>query len=268
MSGYDWGRDEVPLDRPSASRIYDYYLGGYHNFGIDRQIGDMMLAIAPDLRLGSLINRAFLQRAIRMMVEQGIDQFLDLGSGIPTVGNVHEAARALNPEARVVYVDIDPVAVTHGNAILAGDDRATIIRADICDTEGILTHAAVEALIDFDRPLGLLLVAILPFVVNDEEAERVVRTFGNMLAPGSYMAISHSAAEAEIPGVEKLGELFGQASATVARNRSQVARYFDGFDLLEPGLVPTPQWRPDGPDDLLVSEPHRVYFVAGVGLKS
>jgi SAM-dependent methyltransferase len=204
-----------------------------------------------------------------MMVEQGIDQFLDLGSGIPTVGNVHEAARALNPEARVVYVDIDPVAVTHGNAILAGDDRATIIRADICDTEGILTHAAVEALIDFDRPLGLLLVAILPFVVDDEEAERVVRTFGNVLAPGSFVAISHSAAEAEIPGVEKLEELFGQASATVARDRSQVARYFDGFDLLEPGLVPTPpQWRPDGPDDLLVSEPDRVYFVAGVGLKS
>jgi len=267
MSGSDWGRDHVPLDRPSAARIYDYYLGGYHNFEVDRRIGDMMLAIAPDLRLGSLINRAFLQRAVRMMVEEGIGQFLDLGSGMPTVGNVHEAARALNPEARVVYVDVDPVAVTHGKSMLAGDDNATIICADVCQPEQILVHPDVQALLDFDRPLGLLLVAILPFVVDDEEAERVVRTFAGRLAPGSFMAISHSAAEAEIPGLEKLEELWGQASNSVARYKDQVARYFDGFDLVKPGLVPTPQWRPEGPDDLLVSEPDRVYFVAGVGRK-
>lgn len=267
MMRSDWGRDKVPLDRPSAARIYDYYLGGYHNFEVDRQIADMMLAIAPDLRLGSLINRAFLQRAVRTMVEEGIDQFLDLGSGIPTVGNVHEFARGLNPEARVVYVEIDPVAVTHGEAMLAGDDQVTIIRADVCQPEFILAHPDVQALLDFDRPLGLLLVAILPFVVDDEEAEQVVRSFAQRLAPKSLMAISHSAAEAKIPGLEKLEELWGQASNSVARYKDQIARYFDGFDLLEPGLVPTPQWRPEGPDDLLVSEPDRVYFVAGVGRK-
>ncbi len=267
MNNSDWTGGEVDLERPSAARIYDYYLGGYHNFEADRRVGDMMLAIAPDLRLGSLINRAFLQRAVGMMVEEGLDQFLDLGSGIPTVGNVHEAAQAANPKARVVYVDIDPVAVAHGRAMLADEDGATIIRADICDTEAILNHPEVQALIDFDRPLGLLLVAILPFVIDDEEADRVVRTFVDRLAPGSLMAISHSEAGAKIPGLEKLEELWGQASSSVAHHKDQVARYFDGFELLEPGLVPTAQWRPERPDDLLVSEPDRVFFVAGVGRK-
>jgi len=259
--------DQVPLDKPSAARIYDYYLGGYHNFEVDRKIGDMMLAIAPDLRLHSLLNRAFLQRVVAMMVEEGIDQFLDLGSGIPTVGNVHEAARALNPETHVVYVDSDAVAVTHGIAMLADDPRATIIRADILDPESVLAHPEVRALLDFERPMGLLLVATLPLIVDDEDANRVVRTFGEVLVPGSLMAISHSAAEATIPGLEKLQELFGQASAAVSRYRDEILRYFDGFQLVEPGLVPTPQWRPESPDDLLVSEPERVYFVAGVGRK-
>jgi hypothetical protein len=267
MKNSEWGRDPVPLDRPSAARIYDYYLGGYHNFEVDRRIGDMMLAVTPDLRLHSLLNRAFLQRVIAMMVGEGIDQFLDLGSGIPTVGSVHESARALNPETRVVYVDIDAVAVTHGKAMLANDEYATIIRADICETEAILSHPEVQTLIGFDRPLGLLLVAILPFIVDDEEAYRVVHTFADRLAPGSLMAISHSAAEARIPGIERLAKLFGQASATVSRYNDQIARFFDGFELVEPGLVPTPLWRPEDPDDLLVSEPDRVFFVAGVGRK-
>ena len=267
MSDADWGKDRVPLDKPSAARIYDYYLGGYHNFEVDRRIGDMMLAIAPDLRLHSLLNRAFLQRVIAMMIEEGIDQFLDLGSGIPTVGNVHEAARALNSEAQVVYVESDAVAVAHGKAMLADDEQTAIIRADICEPEVTLSHPDVHALLDFDRPLGLLLVATLPLIVDDEDANRVVRTFGGVLVPGSLMAITHSAAEATIPGLEKLEELFGQASAAVSRYRDEILSYFEGFELVEPGLVPTPLWRPDSPDDLLVSEPERVYFVAGVGRK-
>jgi hypothetical protein len=151
--------------------------------------------------------------------------------------------------------------------MLADDDRVTIICADICQPEAILAHPEVLARLDFERPLGLLLVATLPLIVDDGDANRVVRTFGQALAPGSLMAISHSAAEAKIPGIEKLEELFGQASAAVSRYRDQIEAYFDGFELVEPGLVPTPQWRPEGPDDLLVSEPERVYFVAGVGRK-
>jgi hypothetical protein len=131
----------------------------------------------------------------------------------------------------------------------------------------VLAHPDVHALLDFDRPLGLLLVATLPLVVDDKDANRVVRTFGELLVPGSLMAISHSAAEATIPELEKLAELFGQASAAVSRYRDQILPYFEGFELVEPGLVPTPQWRPESRDDLLVSEPERVYFVAGVGRK-
>jgi hypothetical protein len=267
MSGSDWGRHEVPLDRPSSARIYDYYLGGYHNFEIDRKISNMMLAIAPDLRLNAVVNRAFLQRAVNLMLEEGIDQFLDLGSGIPTVGNVHEAAHAANPEARVVYVDMDPVAVAHGKAMLADDDRATIIGADVRDAEVILAHPEVRELLDFERPLGLLQVAILHFVVEDEEASRLVRVFSDALAPGSLMAISHSAAESTFPEREKLVELFGQAATTQRRSREQVHSFFTGFELLEPGLVLASLWRPEAPDDLLVSEPERCTNWAGVGRK-
>ncbi|MFN2243053.1 MAG: SAM-dependent methyltransferase [Anaerolineae bacterium] len=266
MSSSEWGR-EADRDRPSAARIYDYYLGGYHNFEVDRKICSMMLEICPDLRPNAVVNRAFMQRAVTFMLDEGIDQFLDLGSGIPTVGNVHETAQAANPEARVVYVEIDPVAVAHGRAMLADDAQATIIRADIRDAETILAHAEVKELLDFERPLGLLQVAILHFLVDDEEAYQVVRTFSDALAPGSFMAISHSTSEFTVPGIERLAELFGQASAIKRRSSAQVLRFFEGFELLEPGLLLAPLWRPEGPDDLFLSEPERSFTVAGVGYK-
>jgi len=267
MSDSSWGREEVPLDRPSAARIYDWFLGGYHNFEVDRAIGAKMLEASPDLRPGALANRAFLRRAVRLMMEQGIEQILDLGSGIPTVGNVHEVARAVNLEARVVYVDIDPVAVTHGRAMLAGDDRATVIRADVRQPEAILTHPEVRNLLDLERPLGLLQVAVLQYIVDDGEAFQVVRTFAGALAPGSHMAITHSPSEIEMPGDARLRELFGTASSRKKRPMAQIARFFQGFELVEPGLVLTPLWRPEGPDDLLLAEPERAFTVAGVGRK-
>lgn len=267
MSGSEWGREQVPLDRPSAARIYDWLLGGYHNFEVDRAIGAKMLDACPDVRPGALVNRAFLRRAVSFMMEEGIEQILDLGSGIPTVGNVHEVAREVHPAAQVVYVDIDPVAVTHARAMLADDDGATIIRADIRQPEIILTHPEVRRLLDFDRPLGLLHVAVLHYVVDHEEAAMVVRTFGSALAPGSLMAIAHSASECEVPERARLRELFGAASRTVSRSTSQIGRYFEGFELAEPGLVLTPLWRPEGPDDLLLEEPERAFTVAGVGRK-
>jgi len=267
MSGTDWGDDQVQVNRPSAARIYDYYLGGYHNFEVDRKICNMMLEICPDLRLNAMVNRAFLQRAVAFMLEEGIDQFLDLGSGIPTVGNVHDAAQAVNPEARVVYVDIDPVAVAHGRAMLADNDRATIIRSDVRDAEAILAQPEVRDLLDFERPLGLLQVAILHFVVDEEDAYRLVRTFTDALAPGSLMAVAHSASEARFPEKERLVELFGQASSTSSRPREKVVRFFRGFELLEPGLVRASLWRPDSPDELFVAEPERCTNWAGVGRK-
>ncbi|MFN2216995.1 MAG: SAM-dependent methyltransferase [Anaerolineae bacterium] len=267
MRSSEWGRDEVPLDKPSSARIYDYLLGGYHNFEADRAICNMMLEICPHMRMNAVVNRAFLRRVVNCMLEQGIDQLLDLGSGIPTVGNVHEIARAVKPEARVVYVDIDPVAVNHGRAMLADDALATIIRADVRDAEAIVAHPEVRELLDFERPLGILLVAILHFVDDNEEAYQSVRTFADSLAPGSYMAVSHTAAEVEIPGIDKLTEMFGKASTTVSRSRDQVMRFFEGFELLAPGLVFTPLWRPAGPDDPFLSDPERSFNVGGVGRK-
>jgi len=267
MSGSEWGREQVPLDRPSAARIYDWLLGGYHNFEVDRAIGTKMLDAWPDVRSAALVNRAFLRRAVGFMMEEGIEQILDLGSGIPTVGNVHEVAREVHPAARVVYVDIDPVAVTHARSMLADDDCATIIQADIRHPEVILTHAKVRRLLDFDRPLGLLLVTVLHYVVDHEEAAMVVRTFGSALAPGSLMAIAHSASEVKVPERARLRELFGAASRAVSRSSSQIERYFEGFELVEPGLVLTPLWRPEGPDDLFLTEPERGFTVAGVGRK-
>jgi SAM-dependent methyltransferase len=268
MSGSAWGREGVPLDRPSAARIYDWLLGGYHNFEADRAIGEKMVDVCPDVRLAALVNRAFLRRAVNLIMEEGIEQILDLGSGIPTVGNVHEAARAVNPAARVVYVDIDPVAVTHGRAMLADDDRTTIIRADVRQPDAILSHPEVRGLLDFDRPLGLLLVTILHYVVDDKEASKVVHGFGGALAAGSLMAIAHSASECEVPEMTRLGELFGKASRTVTRSTDRIERFFEGFELIEPGLVLTPLWRPEGPDDLLLAEPQRGFTVAGVGRKA
>jgi len=267
MSSSEWGREQVPLDRPSAARIYDWLLGGYHNFEVDRTIGAKMLDACPDVRPGAMVNRAFLRRAVNFMMEEGIEQILDLGSGLPTVGNVHEVARAMNPEARVVYVDIDPVAVTHGRAMLADDEGAAIIRADVRQPEVILAHPEVSKLLDFDRPLGLLQVAILHYIVDHEEAAMVVRTFGGALAPGSLMAIAHSASECDVPERARLRELFGAASRTVTRSTGQVRRFFEGFEMVEPGLVLTPLWRPEGPDDLLLGEPERGFTVAGVGRK-
>src|SRR5262249_8430919 len=160
----------VPLDRPSAARMYDYFLGGHHNFEVDRKAADQATAIWPEMPLVLRANRAFLRRAVRFMVGQGIDQLLDVGSGIPTVGNGHEAARRINPAVRVVYVDNDPVAVAHSRALLQASTDAAIVQADACRPEEILGHPDVARLLDFKKPLGVLVVALLHFVVDDDAA--------------------------------------------------------------------------------------------------
>jgi hypothetical protein len=267
MSSEGWIPEDVPLDRPSAARIYDFLLGGFHNFEADRRIAARMLEVYPEMRLVAQVNRAFLRRAVHFLVEQGIEQILDLGSGIPTVGNVHQVAQAANPITRVVYVDIDPVAVAHSKAMLKGHARATAIRADVRYPEAILSHSEVQSMLDFDQPLGLLLVAILHYVVDDEEAGNVVRTIGDAMVPGSYMALAHSTTGFEAPDQKRLRELFGQASAVVRRSRAQIDQFFGGFELVEPGLVYTPLWRPEGPDDLYLDQPERSFMLAGVARK-
>ncbi|MEJ2211651.1 MAG: SAM-dependent methyltransferase [Anaerolineae bacterium] len=192
MTQERWIPPEIPLDKPNPARIYDYLLGGYHNFEQDRAVAEQMVQIYPDLFLTAQVNRSFLRRAVTFLLAQGIDQFLDIGSGIPTMGNVHEVAQAANPEAHVVYVDVEPVAVAHGRTMLAGNERAAAIRADVREPEAILAHPEVKRLLDFERPVGLLMVALLHYVIDDAVAYRAVERLRRAMAPGSYMALAHT----------------------------------------------------------------------------
>lgn len=269
MENEGWMTDGVSLDRPSPARMYDYFLGGYHNLAIDREVGDKALEIYPDGRLAAHAARAFLRRVVNFLTGQGIDQFLDIGSGIPTVGNVHQVAQKANPAARVVYVDIDPVAVTHSKAILADNANAGVIRGDVRQPEDILDHDEVKDMLDFDRPMGLLLLTMLHFVTDLDLAYRSVRTLRDALASGSYIAISHGTYDNAPPGVvEQMEKLTaGATGATQYRSHAQIRGFFEGLELIEPGLVHIPLWRPEGPDDVFFDEPERVLVFGGVGRK-
>ena len=258
-----------PDERPSAARIYDYLLGGYHNFEVDREVAQKFIEILPRAPLIMRANRAFVRRVVKFLVGQGIDQFLDIGSGIPTVGNVHEIAQEINPSARVVYVDVDPVAVRHGEEILGENANTAIIQADAREPQAILNHPEVSRLLDFGKPTAVLITSVLLFLTDDDEACRVVRTLRDALAPGSYLAISHGAAEsASQEEAENSVKLYAAAGSPFKlRSRAQIERFFDGFDLVEPGLVYLPLWRPEGPDDLYSDQPQQSGNHGGVGRK-
>lgn len=254
-------------DKPNPARIYDYLLGGFHNFEVDRAVANRMIEVHPDLRLGAQANRAFLRRAVRFLLGQGITQFLDLGSGIPTVGNVHEIAQAANPAVRVVYVDIDPVAVRHSLALLEGNSQATAFRADVRQADAILADPKLLGLLNLRQPLGLLAVSVLHYIKDDEDAYGAMRTLCDALAAGSYLCIAHSTCDANVAERNRLRDGFRKASETSSRSLSQIERFFGGFELVEPGLVFTPLWRPESSDDLFVHEPWRAFTLAGVACK-
>ena len=268
----DWS-DEINTSVPNPARIYDYLLGGKDNYLADREVAEQVVAIAPVARDVVRDNRAFLRRAVRFLTrEAGIRQFIDLGSGLPTQGNVHEIAQSIAPDARVVYVDSDAMVVTHSRALLAGDN-ALAIQADLREPDAILGHPEVRELIDFDQPVALLLVAILHFIPDDQDPLGIVARFRDALPTGSYLAISHgtrdipvrpdmSAAEMAEMGkrVERLYQL--TTASIVTRTGEQVERFFDGFDLLDPGLVEIQLWRPDDRGSMLPGG-----FYGGVGRK-
>jgi hypothetical protein len=267
------GSGHASAQKPAtAARMYDYYLGGYHNFRADQEAAERVLDQFPHLTWVAKVNRAFLGRAVRYMVGQGIRQFLDLGSGIPTEGNVHEIAQKAAPDARVVYVDIDPVAVAESLEILEGNDRATAIRADMRAPEAILAHDSVRRLIDFNQPTGLLLAAVLHFIPEDDTAYSLVRYLLDALAPGSYIAISHIASESFVPGdrMTAATAVYEQQTSTPvdSRSKSDVERFFAGTDLVEPGVVWGNEWRP-APGDPVIhdDDPQKKGVWAGVSRK-
>jgi SAM-dependent methyltransferase len=267
MERPSWVPAEVDLSRPSAARVYDYYLGGSHNLEVDRRMAREAIALWPDLPAIMQRNRAFLRRAVRYVAEQGITQFLDIGSGIPTVGNVHEAAQQVNPEARVVYVDRDPVAVAHSRAILAGDERTVTVQADLREPDALFEDPLVKATIDLSRPVAVLMVAVLHFVPDEDDPWGAVARVGEQLAGGSFLVLSHASAEGRPEMAGSHRQLYQRTPTPMTmRSRTEIARLFDGFDLVEPGLVWLPLWRPDRTEDA-EQQPERTTGYAGVGRK-
>jgi hypothetical protein len=256
----DW-TTRINTGVPNPARIYDYLLGGKDNFPADREIAEQMLAIAPVAREVVEDNRKFLRRAVEVLADAGARQFIDLGSGLPTQGNVHEIAQAAAPGSRVVYVDNDPMVVAHSRALLAGDNTVAI-EGDLRQPDKVLGHPEVRELIDFGQPVALLLLAILHFVPDDEDPFGIVARYRDALPAGSHLAISHGTRD--IPQrpdlspeemadmgakVEQLYQL--TTGSLVTRTRAEVERFFDGLELLEPGVVEIQRWRPDGRSSLL-----------------
>jgi SAM-dependent methyltransferase len=259
----NWVPTSVDLEKPSAARIYDYVLGGNHNFAVDREFVKQRDKVDPKSRQFAIQNRAFLRRVVLYLMKQGVRQFLDLGSGIPTVGNVHEIAQAADPSTRVVYVEIEHVAVAHSQLILDGNDNAVMVHADITKPGLVLNDPATRATLDLDKPVGILAIAIGHYVLDDPES--VFAAYRDAVAPGSYLGLSHLTDDfRDMTGLTS--DMRQTQNAVRPRTRAEVSRLFGDWDLLEPGLVTTSQWRPDRETDSQGAE-QRDGLYAGVARK-
>jgi SAM-dependent methyltransferase len=248
---------DLDPDRPSGARVHDFFLGGSSNFASDRDLARRALAVAPDIRLNALANRACLHRVVRMCLAQGVRQFLDIGCGIPTIGTTHEVAQQPDPTARVVYVDIEPVVVTHGELLLEDNPNASIVRADLRDIEQVLAADGARELLDFDQPVAALMFAVLHHIPDRDDPATLIRGYLDVLAPGSFLALTHLTAE---HAPETMGAVFDLLENSrhpgTPRSRADVESLLDGLDLVEPGVVPIAEWRPEVGDlDLRTSPP-------------
>jgi len=232
----------VAADVPHPARMYDYYLGGKDNFEADRVAAEKAMSVVPDARNLARSNREFLVRVVRAMTATGISQFLDLGSGFPTPPNVHEAA----PGARVVYVDNDPVVVSHNKALQTGPGVVSV-HGDVRDPRSILSDPAVTGAIDFGQPVGILLVAVLHFVTDADRPHDIMRVFRDRMAPGSMLAISHLTSDGTpVTVIQAVREAYAEATAPIVfRTTGEIEALFGGMRLLEPGLVELADWRPE-----------------------
>jgi len=252
-SSYDWVPDGVDVTVPDAARVYDYALGGVHNFAVDREFFARAEKSMPGVRAMARANRAFLGRAVRELTAAGVTQFLDIGSGIPTLGNVHEAAQEANPLARVMYVDRDPIAVQQSRALLHGNRLTRVIEADLREVDTILYHRDVLDLLDFAQPIAVLLVAVLHFIPDSDQPAAIISHLADALGSGSYLVISHGGPDDSADkraGQEDVRKLYERTSTPVTlRDRAELAALIDDrFELVEPGLVAATDWRPE-PDE-------------------
>ena len=250
---------EIDPTVPSSARMYDYYLGGTDNFPADREAAERILALEPGVRENTRANRGFLVRAVRMLAGRGVTQYIDLGTGIPTSPNVHEVARETDPDARIVYVDNDPIVTAHNRPLNETHDGIVSIEADIRRPSNISSHPDVQRTIDFTRPIAVLVVSLLHFF-DDTDARRIVDGVGSWMSSGSYLVLSANGSEgASEEEIQAAADVYERAGVRlVLRSREELAPYFDGYDLLDPGLVPVQQWHADEP-------PTRGAMLAGVG---
>ncbi|MFB4319875.1 SAM-dependent methyltransferase [Actinomadura sp. 21ATH] len=251
---------------PSVARMYDYYLGGKDNFAADRAAADQVVAAMPNVLEFTRANRRLLSRAVTMLAERGVRQFLDIGSGLPTQENVHEVAQRAAPDSRVIYVDNDPIVLVHARALLADNPLTTVVQADLLDPRGILDHPEVKARFDFTQPVAVLLLAILHFVPDEARPAEIVATLREPLVPGSYLVISHGHAGAVTPEVEsRVRSAYGRTGARdiIPRRAAEIAAFFAGTELVGSGLVQVADWRPDGGP--IESDLTRPGFLGGVG---
>lgn len=263
---------DIDVTRPAAARVYDYYLGGAHNFEIDRDFGRRMEETLPLVKQCAQANRGFLRRVVKWLCQQGVDQFLDIGSGVPTAGNVHEIAQEHNPKARTIYVDYEHVAASHSGIILDEQDpqrrHTDALKEDFRAPSTILDAEPTRQMLDFDEPVGLLLVALMPFVGPGDDPMELMRQYRDRLPSGSYVAMTQITSEG-VPE-DMIGEVehFAASYANTAnpvflRDHASFEELFTGFDLLRPGVVWAPEWLPEDPPQ----DPSRTVFMAGVGRK-
>jgi len=262
----------IDTQQPNLARMYDYYLGGSFNFPVDRDRAEQVCGVLPCMNMLARSNRGFLRRAARFMVDAGIDQFIDIGSGIPTASNTHEVVQAVSPDARVVYVDNEPVAVAHGKRILRGTTGTTIVQADVREPEGIVSHPELTELIDFSRPVGVLLCGVLVFIPEDEEYKGtagLMAAYREACAPGSYIAVSHLTHDEADPVTREqvdtmVGVYRGSGEHLYVRDRGVLVRWFDGLELVSPGVTLMDDWHPDANRSVDADSPARWLGYGGV----
>jgi hypothetical protein len=264
----EWAPEDVDMNRPSPARVYDALLGGSHNFEIDRLAAENGTRMVPDLPIGAAANRRFLRRAVTFLAESGIRQFVDVGAGIPTVGNTHEIVQGIDPGGRVVYVDIDAVAVAHATAILAGNEHAIAIRGDLRAPEALLDDLERTGLVDMSQPVALLMVAVLHLVPDEGKPGEAAAALRDALAPGSHLMISHLTSGSRPEQTARLSSEVQQRDniSLVFRPEEEIAAFFGDFTLVEPGLVAISEWRPD-PVEHDAGPAGSSLYLAGVGRK-
>jgi SAM-dependent methyltransferase len=261
-----WVPPGIDTAKANVARVYDYWLGGDHNFQADRDLARTIIALDPHIRTTMRANRAFLGRVVRFLAGQvGIRQFLDIGSGIPTENAVHQVAQETAPGSRVVYVDNDEVAVAHSRLLLEGNPDATVIHGDLREPAKILADPGTQLLLDFTQPVAVFLSAVMHFIPDSDQPADIIATLRDALAPGSYLVICHACRD-EQPSLATSFETVynNRVSARLnMRSRDEITRLCDGFTLLEPGLVWIPQWRPDAPEDV-PEDPSKYWALVGV----